>query len=228
LLDGVSASVGFPRYLTLEERVPAEFQVELGPHYPTVKSRKMRHPPSRGGERTLYDFETKDGLYTISLASDRLTIKAAKYVCWEEFFPHVERPLRALRTAYVIDTFERISLYYQNRLNPHDLGLEDVPWVELVRPSLLGLLADPDLEAGDVVEAFSFSVVKLGCGKMRLGAGMAERDGKPSVYFSTEIISEGTTDGADEVLGKLGEFHTAANRAFRWLIRDRLDAALRG
>lgn len=228
----VVCQVRFPRILALEERVPADFQLALGSNYPHVETREMfpvfptdSQPLSK---RVIYDFSTADSRYKVSIGSDFLSVSTAQYERWEHFVAHVEKALKSLEEVYAPPMFTRVGLRYQDVVIRRKLGLEDVPWTELIRNTALGLLAEDAIPDDDVVDAQAVTVIKLAAGKVacRYGLQYVPDMQETGFIIDTDFFCENETYGSHDALDLLRQYNVAAGRAFGWFINERLHAAL--
>ena len=135
----------------------------------------------------------------------------------------------SLESIYRPAPYTRIGLRYRNLLNRKELGLsEECGWNELINSDLLGILGVPSL-AANVVGASS--EVEVGLAEVpgalvKLRHALAETEDADDVYLIDADFFTTDQRGAEDVIGTLDSFHTTAGNLFRWVISDRLHAAL--
>jgi uncharacterized protein (TIGR04255 family) len=112
-------------------------------------------------------FGTPDGNWKVSLSPDSISLTCSKYSGWNDFLP---RMLDAVSTFVGFCSTAipvRLGLRYKDVIEREPLGLEHMPWHELIERFLLGPMAPNALAEGqtpteDEVESFvSQSVLKL-------------------------------------------------------------------
>jgi len=235
-LQEVVCQISFPRQLSIDESLPAEFQKALGSDYPYVETRE-HVPLIIGGTeiaarpRSHYDFTTSNKHYKITLTSEFVAVTTQNYTEWKEFEQHVAKALSALFSAYSIQLFVRIGLRYVNVISRKKLALDGKKWSDLVRHSALGLLPEDEVPFDDVLELNSATVLRLDVGKVtcRAGFGKVDKPADDRVLFidndffeDTEV--KGSPDAVSRILNKFNEY---AGHAFRWFIEPELDKAFR-
>jgi uncharacterized protein (TIGR04255 family) len=80
------------------------------------------------------------------LGVDALAVTTCRYTKWEDFRENLALALGALIGDYKPAFFTRVGLRYQNLIMRSDLGLDGVPWSQLLEPSIAGELALPNWE----------------------------------------------------------------------------------
>jgi uncharacterized protein (TIGR04255 family) len=226
----------FPRVLAIDNELPVDFQKALVSEYPLLETRTGRASSESDssddatGRRLIYDFSSANKERMIVLGSDFLGIRAFKYERWELFQQAIETAIRTLLATYTLSVFTGISLNYINIVDREALGMKDVPWRELIRPSLIGPLIEPEVTDADLHEHHSSSTLQLDHGYVRILSGLVERSEAKATCFliDNEFISDESLD-ADEskIFAVLRRFNLESGRAFRWCITEQLHQALR-
>lgn len=241
MLHEVVCQVRFPADLRLEKDPPAEFQQRVRAMFPLL-NRKTQSvvgtlppevakafeavvPPS--GTNTIWQFATEDGKTRLDLAKDKLTLTSRSYDRWEHFWKQFHEPLDAFVDLYKPPFFVRIGLRYQNLIRRSALGLNDVAWPELLRPLVLGELAD-DAVGRHAIEAARNLLVTLPEqeAKGRLQHGFAQIEGSEEQCYLIDcdfFIERSDVNHAHNAITYL---HQYAARYFRWCITDRLHEAM--
>lgn len=236
-LVDVICHLDFPRILAVDNELPVDFQKALVSRYPLLETRTL---PARsdseasedvGGKRLIYEFSSADKDCMIVLGSDFLGIRTFKYERWEIFREAIETAIRTLLATYTLSVFTGVTLNYINVVDKDALGLKDVPWRDLIRTPLIGVLSEQDVMDDSLEEMHCSSTFPLDDGYLRILSALVESSAeKKTTGFSidNEFISYESVD-ADEskILAILRRFNLESGRVFRWCITERLHQALR-
>lgn len=234
-LKEVVCQLRFPRLFLLDERVPSEFQRNLGTGYPHIETREVASFAFGGLEaatapisrRVIYDFISTDRTYVVSISSEFLALRAERYTKWEDFFAHLRTAADALFASYTIPNFSRLGLRYINFIDKVGLGLAEEKWSDLIRGSALGLIGDSDLEAESVLEGSSSTLLRLEKGAVALNCGLLREQDQPQKYvIDCDFFYDQPIENPDDAYSLLADYNHAARNAFRWFIKDQLHDAL--
>ena len=155
----VICQLRFPTILSIGSQEPAAFQEAIRREFPRYAVRQEQPAPrvvGAGGPApkleaqppvTNYNFVSADGLWKLNLTKDFIALSTLGYHCWEDFAQRLDKPLASFIQLYQPAFFERIGLRYVNAVSRKALGLEDVPWVSLIQPAFLGVLAELDVRS---------------------------------------------------------------------------------
>jgi uncharacterized protein (TIGR04255 family) len=241
-LDEVISRFRFPAVLRIDAEPPAAFQDHLRGEYPRYRVRPSVQPPTglpdevatlfarevaAGGQT--HEFASADELWTVSLTRNSLSLTCGRYERWEVFSGRLQLPLRALGEVYRPNPFERVVLRYRDLIRRSRLGLQEVPWAELLRPWLVGPLADPAI-ADAVEHTVHEMLVHLpdDLGHLDARYGIVSADDPPELCYGIDaaFLCEQPLELAD-ALARLDAFNAQARLFFRWCIQDRLHQAMR-
>ncbi len=237
----VVCQVRFPADLRLETEPPAMFQQRVRHLFPILKQQtksvlsglpegvakalEVVAPPT--GTTTTWQFSTEDGKVRLELVRDNLTQVSLAYHRWEDFFEPYRESIDALVELYDPKFFTRIGLRFRDLIKRSNLGLEDTPWSELLKPHVLGELAVEDV--GDrAIEAsrnLLLSLPEKGA-KVRLQHGFSDiADSNEQGYLiDCDFFVERTEiNHGPEAIQYL---HEHAGRYFQWCITPRLHQAM--
>lgn len=236
----VICQLRFPEILTIQANAPADFQEAIRSQYPLYLRRQEIPAAAVSGNMTLlkkepvinHQFATADGVWRINLTSKFISLACSKYTCWEEFAAHLDKPLAAFIQVYKPAPFERIGLRYLNFISRTQLGLEGVPFSELIRPCYLGLLAEADVAetAASRSTVDCEMAIRGGCRvKVHAGPGKVKRGTKedPEIkfIFDQDLYMNGPVP-LNLIPGALQTLHSQADAIFRGAITDRLHDAM--
>jgi len=236
-LSEVVCQVRFPRLLLLDERVPVAFQKEVGDSFPNVETRETSNVVVSGGgiplpnidRRIIYDFKSQSGDFVVSLCSDFIAFRSTEYRRWEDFFAQVKLGVESLYRCYSIKYISRVGLRYVNLIDRRRLGLDGHYWRDLVRESMLGLLADPDIETKAIAGFGAATKLDLEVGSVVINSGLhSESDTEnPKFVMDCDFFLEGPTGNLHDAYKLLEDYNKSARNAFRWFIEEPLHQALK-
>ncbi len=236
-LAEVICQLRFPTILRIDIEVPAAFQESIRAHFPEYRRSGpqlpagIRVPPQLldllGTAATVgHEFYAADSRTKVSLTRDFLALSVTDYTDWRSFRATLDLPLKALVDCYGPAYFGRIGLRYRDEIDRASLGLEDVPWCELLRPEVAGELAHTELapRIDRTVRELHARFPNHG-GNVRLLHGLVA-DKEPARYsIDADFYLESQTPIGD-VAHVLDRFNQAAGNLFRWCITPRLADAL--
>ncbi len=241
-LDEVICQLRFPPVLRVGVGEPAEFQDAIREHFPFFEERLpmpssdlpqaiTRILPDLSNMKTrnrVFDFLSEDREWKVSLTNDFLALSTQKYVRWEGFREHLFGPLEELNKIYQPSFFQRVGLRYRDVIVRSQLGLDDVPWSELLQPYIVGELGRTDA-ANDVIESEHEVLLKLegSAGQVRVRHFLAKisETNEPCYVIDADFFSEQKTE-REHAIEKLDTLNRYAGRLFRWCITKRLYEAM--
>jgi uncharacterized protein (TIGR04255 family) len=236
-LISVGCQFDFPSILQVDAEPPFEFQNRIRTQYPEYsqveQAKGIRLPDQlislglRVGNAAHRFSDLPEGQekWAVSLTKTSLSLVTTDYERWEEFGGHMREALDAFSAVYDPAYFSRIGLRYQNAIELPNIGLEDVPWKELISPDILGLLriADPESE---IEEEFLTTLLVLSDDrKVRLQRGPGYVNDRPAFLIDNDIFTQMKVEVANAYT-VLNSLHDDSGRLFRWSISDRLHEAL--
>lgn len=235
----VVCQLRFPPILQIGSEDPAEFQNSIRDLYPDYERdvheseelsellNQIGASPNSGN--VTHKFKTEDGQGMISLAREFVAHTEFDYERWTDFREEVVRMKEAVEKIYGPNFYKRIGLRYRDVIDRQALGLEDVPWDQLLNGTLLGLLGEDELQ-GRVEETISRVKIQLdepeGCYAVLRHGFALESNNEHQVYLvDADFYCDSRTQG-EAVLGILDTFNGGAGNLFRWAISERLERAL--
>lgn len=229
----------FPAVLRIAAEVPSNFQERIRHHFPLFRTQTFPtifsgitgspHVPNVAGANVIHEFSSENNAWTVSLSSEYLALTTRQYQHWEDFLARLEQPLTALKEIYEPAFFSRVGLRYQDVIRRSQLGIEDTPWSRLLKPEIIGFLANSSMEDA-VQETAGQSLLthdEQG-GRVRLQHGFAQLPGDQEICYL--IDSDFFTDnriGVHDGLAILNNFNKSAGNLFRWCITPELREVLR-
>lgn len=242
-LAEVICQLRFPTILTIESKIPAEFQDAIRDEFPQFQRRQERPAPKLTGAPgkfsledqpalTNYQFASADGVWRVNLTSGFLSLTCSRYTCWEDFAKKLDKPLAAFIRIYKPAYYERVGLRYLNFISRRDLSLQGVPFSDLMTPCYLGLLANEEISEGSVSRSSVDSELALrgGCRlKLHAGPGLVKRNGQPDnevkFVLDLDLYMPGQVP-INHSAGALQTIHSQAFPIFRHAITDTLHDAM--
>ena len=242
-LAEVICQLRFPEILAIGANLPVDFQEAIRDEFPQYSSRQEAPAPKLVGApgnpnllkqppKVNYQFASADGVWRVNLTSTFLSLACSRYTCWEEFAQKLDKPLACFLKIYRPAYYERIGLRYVNFLSREKLGLEDVPYRDLIAPCYLGPLAEPELTETQVSRSSIDTefAIRGGCRvKIHAGPGLVKQKGQadPEVkfIFDQDLYMSGQVP-VNHSAGALQTLHAQAYSIFRGAITSQLHDAL--
>ena len=242
-LAEVICQLRFPEILTIQANAPADFQEAIRSRFPLYLRRQEQVAPTLAGvpgNLTLqkqepvnnYQFATPDGLWRINLTSKFISLTCSRYTSWEDFAAHLDTPLAAFIRIYQPAPFDRVGLRYLNFISRSQLGLEGVPFSQLISPCYLGPMAEEDLAENAVSRCTveCETAIRGGCRvKIHAGPGKVKRgkqeDPEIKFIFDQDLYMTGPVQ-LNLVAGALQTLHSQADSLFRGAITKTLHDAM--
>ncbi len=250
-LAEVLCQVRFDRILQLEANAPDAFQEKFAAEkYPkvakeqvaafqmSVKDKESIAVSSPSDLPTIHHFISVDGQRKVSVNADSLTFTCTTYERWEIFKRHFLEALEAFSTIYPHATAIRVGLRYKDLIERERLGLEGVPWHELLAPFVSGVFAADDFfetpltDDGTVVQQASQTLLKLTDCSLLLQSALLrsiDNSGQQAFLIDSDFFEDFSSFKVDleRISSALDVLHTSADAVFRRCIKDRLHDALK-
>jgi len=183
---------------------------------------------------------TTDGSWRVSFCPEFVALTCLKYSGWNEFLPRV----LAMAREFVADGTDvsatRLGLRYRDVVEREAIGLEGVPWHELIQPFLLGPIApnalcdDQSPQETDVVSFMSQTQLRIDDSLLLLQSSiMTSIDGQRQAFlidadfFHEDALESDLISNSAVLSSRLEKLHTNAGVLFRRGITERLHHALR-
>ena len=246
----VVCQLRFPRILSINETLPAEFQERIREIYPLFEMTTEQQqqvtidavaddaepiPRLVQVEKTKnYKFSSADGVWRVNLTSTFFALSTSSYTTWDDFLSRLYDPFNALIELYKPAFFERIGLRYIDAFRRQHLGLADTPWNELIEPFALGFLSNRDIM--DEVKGFS------SIGEIDIGNGALARinttlgyvgsidtqmnTGNPELSFIVDSDMFYGKKTIEQAFPSLDSLHGTSTKLIRALITDKLHEAM--
>ncbi len=242
-LAEVICQLRFPEILSIAAEAPAAFQEAIREAYPQYARRQEvptpKVTPAAGGFQvqkpqpvTNYQFSSADGVWRVNLTTRFISLSCSRYTTWEEFARRLDQPLAAFIQVYKPAYFERVGLRYVNFVSRTALGLEGVPFRELIAPCYLGPLAEEDVSEPHITRSTVEAELNLrgGCrAKIHAGLGMVKRSGvedqEVKFIFDQDLYMPGQL-ALNLAAPSLQILHTQADSIFRGAITHKLHEAM--
>ena len=243
-LDKVICQLRFPPILTIDTKVPAEFQESIRNDFPGFREKEQIVLPIPkmvkgnvpeevfkqmiSSETKNYEFSSEDKIWTINLTRTFMALSTKEYLRWDDFRNHLQIPLQPFINIYKPASFSRVGLRYIDIIKRSVLNLENVPWRELLQPHVLGLLSSIDVNE-NIRSIDTSCVIQLDdeISMARIVMGLVDKQelNEECFMIDTDFYTTQKTDIPD-VISRLDYFHIRGARLFRWLITDRLHEAM--
>lgn len=242
-LAEVICQLRFPEILSIAASEPVAFQEAIRGEFPQFLRRQETPAPKitgTPGNLTLqnqpsvvnFQFASADGLWRVNLTSKFISLSCSQYTTWDAFAGQLDKPLAAFIQVYKPAYFERVGLRYLNFISRADLGLEGVPFSELIAPCYLGPLAEEDVSeaAATRCSVDAEMAIRGGCRvKLHAGPGLVKRSGREDkevkFVFDQDLFLPGKLQ-LNLAVGALQTLHSQADSIFRGAITEKLHEAM--
>lgn len=239
----VTAQLRFPPILRIEVDAPAQFQDAIRDRYPLYRQvraagqilaniplpvRNLIQGMGAAAGLIQHLFETQDRKSVVTLSRESLSFKTTSYTRWEMFRDQLESLRGTVEQIYRPSSYGRLGLRYVDVIRRSILGLENVPWTDLLNPSIGGGLSAPEL--GEGIDSASCELhCKLDGDNsfltLRMGIALAEPAKERCFLIDSDFHTHEPTELAN-VTATLNHFNRSSGNLFRWAIRERLREAL--
>ncbi len=240
-LAEVICQVRFPRVFQIDSELPVAFHNEIRGDYPLseLSEQVVVAQPAQDGEgkseatltsaRTFSFLDAKKE-WKISLCSTFIALTAtSSYRRWEEFRDRFARALNVTEAIYKPGLSTRVGLRYKDLIVRSALGLEGMPWSDLLTGPLVAPFTTPPVTEQAVEGIESAFVFALDNGRLRLRTDLFKNDKnkETAILIDSDFYFEGNEVlNVDAILTRLANFNRNAGGLFRWCITDRLHRAL--
>ena len=239
----VICQLRFPEILSIGTTAPAAFQDAIRDEFPQfIRRQDLPAPKITGmpGHLSLenqpgvinYQFSSADGTWRVNLTSRFISLTCNRYSIWEDFAKKLDKPLAAFIQIYKPAYFERIGLRYLNFISRYELGLEGVPFSQLIAPCYLGPLMEEDVQEANSTRCNIDAELNIrgGCRlKVHAGPGFVKKNGKSDqevkFIFDQDLFMPGQVP-VNLSAGALQTLHAQAWSIFRGAITDQLHNAM--
>ena len=239
----VICQLRFPEILSIGTTAPAAFQDAIRDEFPQfIRRQDLPAPKITGmpGHLSLenqpgvinYQFSSADGTWRVNLTSRFISLTCNRYSSWEDFAKKLDKPLAAFIQIYKPAYFERIGLRYLNFISRYELGLEGVPFSQLISPCYLGPLMEEDVQEANSTRCNIDAELNIrgGCRlKVHAGPGFVKKNGKSDqevkFIFDQDLFMPGQVP-VNLSAGALQTLHAQAWSIFRGAITDQLHNAM--
>lgn len=245
VLDQVMCQLKFPPILRIDAELPVAFQEHVNREFPNYTEKTSwrlewslrAKEPSRSQPDTRmqptdsmknHEFSTEDGQWNINLTRTFLALTTDGYSVWEDFKRRLDIPLKALISVYSLSHFSRIGLRYKNVIKRSALGLDGVDWSKLLKPQVLGILADSETSQNvqDLQSVCEISLPDIDSA-VRVSTRLTRDRGKDEIcYVIDSDFFNAQKTPIDEALSGFDDFNQHASRLFQWCITERLHKSM--
>jgi uncharacterized protein (TIGR04255 family) len=230
----------FPDILAIMAKPPVEYQDCIIQKYPIFSLTKELLKNSlhqaynapqtdspAGDLARKYFFSAKDDLWFINLTCSSLAVGTKKFTSLEDFLDRLQAPMNALQKIYHPPFFERLSFRVMDNFCQPNLGLQPLPWSDLLSPWILGILANENL-APQIKNHFSANLMDIGGNSMAAvisatGLPGLNDDQAPELTFTVDWeLYNNSRLSTDDVIDLVKDFYEYSNSLFFSIITEKL------
>lgn len=241
----VTYQLNFPAILSIEAKEPVDFQEDIRKNYPVydqqieqqnevvvnVENAKANAVFNQQQVRKLHHFISEDQQWRVTLAKDMLAFSTVKYDTWEDLNARSIEVINTFKKEYKPAFFTRLGLRYIDAIERSILGLQDIPWNELLQPHLCGCLGYRSKESVQVRNNTVNAEIALNDVLVNIASGLGtvdHHDGKaPSEAFILNCdyyISQKVSITDYTIMAE--KLHDCSHIFFRESITDKLHYAM--
>jgi uncharacterized protein (TIGR04255 family) len=237
----VTVQLRFPPILRILAQSPAEFQDAIRDEYPLYEVEAPTPKPSittTGGQQftmnvtatpnRIHVFYSTDRTRAHKLANHELAVITKQYERWESFRSQVMRGCDALVKAYQPAFFSHVCVRYRNVIQRSVLGLTDMPWSDLINPTVIGPLGVDGFNGSVEKHENKFTLLLDDIGgriDASIGLGTNPQVKEKAVIIDSHVYIDGQTR-IEHAGQNLDQLHRVAGLFFRWCVRRPLLDAL--
>jgi uncharacterized protein (TIGR04255 family) len=234
-LHQVVCQIRFPALLRLQAQAPFEFQESIQASFPIYREPEgaidlppqlvelIGNPARKGTHR----FQSEDSQWTLSVDPGFLALTCSNYESWDKFSSLLFTALKKFAEIYRPSFYSRIGLRYQNLIRRTWVD-EKIGWDRLINPSLVGPLADQELESRlrGASSSLQFNAGEEG-DSVHFQYGLAEVDGEDQRCFLLDFdyFYDLKTEDKD-VENVINRLYRYSGPAFQWAITPTLHQAM--
>ena len=191
---------------------------------------------------TIHHFSQPEGSSKISVSREFIAFTSTNYGSWDEYLPGLLQAMIDFNNEVGTLAITRIGLRYRDVIERSVLGLEGTPWHNLIKPFLLGPLANDALCGEDELDEDAFESQVSQC-LMRLeGCSLllqtslltAVADASKAFLIDADFFHEMDSNeecgnaaaSSKELVALLETLHSNAGALFRRAITEKLHDAL--
>jgi uncharacterized protein (TIGR04255 family) len=242
------AQIQFPAIMAIatDDTFIAQFQERVRNFYPFLKvGHQAGFSLSGGGiqpqqlSTRFFQFTDSERLWTVTLATNAVSLEARRYTDIEEFVDRLSKILAAVKDIYSVSIRERAGLRYINEIRYPDA---DTPsdWRPLIRNQLLGPLSDESISRNAVAMSQEL-VLDIPDGNLAIRHGFfpqgnavapipgTDQPAGPFYLFDLDAYDESSKDMDEGTLEELfRSYNSVQYSLFRWGLEQRLFSYLKG
>lgn len=240
-LAEVICQIRYPAILEIAANSPVHFQNAVRGDYPWYEQKSSGIPKELSDllsglplpmpsvpQQPEHHFFAEDRFRSISLTQEFIALSEKDYNQWEDFRSNMEYAEQVFRDTYSPAFYTRIGLRYIDLLVRDSYGLDEVPWLELLNPSFIGLLGNPKLS--NAVQGFQsaaeLKIPDVDGGIVKVQHGLAEDQSGGQAYLIDADFQTNTRSSPEDAFATLDRFNRWGGYLFRWAISDKLRDAL--
>ena len=245
VLNQVICQLKFPPILRIDTELPVAFQEHFSTEFPNYTEKtnlrwewsfRVREPINYQSDTWVprtdniknHEFSSEDGQWKINLARSFLAFSTDSYSVWEDFKKRLEIPLKAFVHVYSPSHFSRIGLRYKNVIQRSALGLDGVDWSELLKPQMLGILADSEKSrfVRDLQSVCEITLPDIDS-SVRVSTRLTrDRERDEICYVIDSDFFSAQKTSTDKTVSRFDEFNQHASKLFQWCITERLHKSM--
>lgn len=228
----------FPTILSINSKQPVDFQEKIRKRFPYFEEgieqqNEFLITPNTGetkvrtSQNKNYSFVTEDNLYKVNLTSTFIAVSTLQYTQWEDFIEVIKFVVAQFESVYEPPFYTRTGLRYIDVIQRSVYGLEQKKWSDLVKPHVLGIVAEEESKINSyLAEAELQDPVDGICTKEHFEFVHVNGNAEISLlidcdYFKSEAIK------SNDLFGVATSLHTHSSNFLRTAIKNDLHVAMK-
>ncbi len=229
--------VRFPQILKIDSALPVDFQEAIRDRFPVFEKKFVASIHGMSAELLqlvnntagigAYTFRDETNHMQVTLNSSSISYAVNQPTRWETISDSLYFCIEALIKAYNPTFFSRVGLRYTNVIYKSRLGLDDIPWSELINSDLLGGIRNSYFLKYAIDSRNTLRLKdELGFILIQYGYNVKEKQPDISSYILDFDIYQDERCEIHAVTDFVERAHARARRILRWSITDKLHEAM--
>ena len=183
----------------------------------------------------VFHYGAVDEQSKLSVCADFIAVSCTKYVDWTQFKSLLLPAFTGFAELNTHLKVNRVGLRYRDLIERENLGLQGVPWSELLAPIICGVFGAEDFFQDDLIEEAGVEqqvtqvLLNFRESKLLLQSALLRSTGEQptqAVLIDTDFYRELPEKTASSMVGNIIEsLHKNADAAFRCCIKEKLHVA---
>lgn len=223
----------FPTILNINANDPVQFQEEIKAEYPFYRKIVQENEivvndvKSSVTKEINHEFVSVDKKSKVNLTSSFIAVSSLSYDQWENYREKVKKIRETFERIYQPSFYTRVGLRYKDVIDRTRFGLQDKGWVDLIQPSVLGVINASNqftLKQWSMNSEFTYEGTDLAT-KQQLNLALKVGDSLPVMVFDCDYFKMGNLK-SDSIVEISDQLHDKSSTFLRNSITEELHLAM--